>query len=146
MNRIDYELGFASADGSWNNADGLGAAKAVLVGCNTKCNAAHPFSRTKRDACKAKCTAVYNAKINMINATRTAVESATDAALTQQMGNIATEIIPSPPPAPNDSTKVSEEVIVEEGKSGMSTGMKVGIGVGVIALIIVGVIILKKKK
>ena len=51
MHQLDYELGFISEDeyGDWNSADGMGRAKAALIGCNTKCSIAHPFNKSKRN-------------------------------------------------------------------------------------------------
>jgi len=57
MHIVDYQLGLNPVE-SWSNGDGA----AALAACNTKCTVAHPFNSTKRDACKAGCTATHAAK------------------------------------------------------------------------------------
>ena len=59
MQRIDYELGLATHEEDFSGADGLGAAKAVLIACNTGCSMTHPFTKSKRNSCKAKCGAIF---------------------------------------------------------------------------------------
>ena len=150
MNNVDYELGLATieegdyyhTDEDWNSADGRGKAKIGLVACNTKCNARHPFNRTKRDECKGKCEAAYNAKIAYIN------------------DSLSGDTIPQykidPPTNQTDSNQDTSGSGIDNrssdgngngnGKKGLSTGAKIGIGVGVLVLIIATVVIVRKQK
>jgi len=152
MNNVDYELGLATieegdyyhTDEDWNSADGRGKAKIGLVACNTKCNARHPFNRTKRDECKGKCEAAYNAKIAYID----------DSLGGDTIPQYAIKI--DPPTNQTDSNqdtsgsgsdnRSSDGNGNGNGKKGLSTGAKIGIGVGVLVLIIATVVIVRKQK
>ena len=175
MNKLDYELGFSSADGDWNNADGMLAAKAALVACNTKCNISHPFNRGKRDDCKGKCEAAYSAKTEYITDVIQAPSSQSKTpTLDSSRAKDEYTSIPCPsgmnhygdgsacvdssgnkcanvgnPTLERCSTASSGSGTMSESsdsKGGMSTGLKIGIGVGALALIVVAVIIIKKRK
>ena len=175
MNRIDYELGFAKkASEGFNSADGLGIAMAKKTACNTACNVRHLVSRTKRDACKAKCTSEYNHLINLINSQITPIESVVADALTQQSGAVATATSAVPVATPIipkrkkmlggrpvrvlsqaeiDAGLAEEGILVEDDiraaedeSAGMSMGVKIGIGLAVVALVGGAIWYMKKKK
>ena len=155
MNRIDYELGLMSSEEDFQNADGVGIAKAVRAACKAKC---FPIlnSRKKSD-CRSKCDAAYNAKINYIQnsqltATAADVENAAAAAAAaatpKPLGiesikplGIASIVAPKRPQETAETTSSNDS-----DKKGLGTGAKICIGVGVIALIIGGVFLLKRKK
>lgn len=83
MHQLDYELGLKSADEDWNDADGRGAAKAVLIACIAKCKLSHPFNKSKRLSCEGKCNAAYAAKISYIDSNISQDSSALEEAKAQ---------------------------------------------------------------
>lgn len=150
MNRLDYELGFSHSDGDWSGADGMAAAKAVLVGCIVKCTAAHPLNKDKRDDCKGKCQAAYEAKTNYIIENIQAPQPVLNSGIKGTLYVAPTSgQNPTPPSYDNSGTTntgSNNDNSLSQDKASLSTGVKIGIGVGVLALIIVGGIIIFKRK
>ena len=98
MHQVDYELGLVQSE-EWDSADGMGAAKAALVICNGGCLTKHPFNKSKRNACKGKCSAVYAAKIAYIEkqkAAQAAADTAYQSTLAQDVGAVTTKEISQP--------------------------------------------------
>ena len=115
----------------WNNADGIGRAKAAFLACNAKCNLAHPFNKSKRLSCRGKCEAAYSAKISYIDSNISQDSSALDEA----ESILAEEVVET-------NQRSSEE---ETKKAGLGTGAMIGIGVGVLVLVVGGILIMRKK-
>jgi len=161
MNRIDYELGLADEQygEEFNSADGLSVAKAVKMACSAKCN--FIIRKSKRNSCFGKCSAAYNAKVSYINANISTVTADESAAAAAEAVAAAAAAAAAEAAAEN-ATAAAAALAAQTGagertaaagtkaagedpkKTGLSTGAKIGIGVGV--LVLVGGILLMRKK
>lgn len=144
MHQVDYQLGLDAAE-DFDNAAGAGA---LLVACNTKCQVAHPFSKTKRLACKSVCEQKYAVRQETgqtfgVNKTIAAAEQGSALA---QAEAIAAEAEAAELAKAGLTTKsASTDGGSEEKKAGLGTGAMIGIGVGVLVLV-VGIVLITRKK
>ena len=133
MHQIDYELGLASEEEEWDNAEGRGKAQVARAGCMTGCRLKHLFSKAKRKTCDRACDAKYQSKIAAIDSAYDWVEpDLTDTAISIGRPNLQT-----PSNGGNGAT---------EKKEGLGTGAMIGIGMGVLALIMIGGFMIMRKK
>ena len=141
MHQVDYQLGLYSAgEDEYENADG----KVLLAACNTKCTLAHPFSKTKRDACKQTCATKFEVrqetgKILGVNKYLKEQEGAAAGAESEaaEAASIDEENI--------TTGKRSKESSETETAGGLGTGAMIGIGVGAVVIIgLVGYLVMRK--
>ena len=143
MNPFDYYIR-SSEEESWNNATG---AAALLTACNTKCNLIplkperNAFRRRKArvSSCKDVCRSKFEARTDTYIATPT-TQKVMEAAQGQQQGAQGLDsAIVQYEDAASSVTKT------EASKAGLSTGAMIGIGAGVVAVILLGAVLLRRK-
>ena len=153
---IDAELGLAPYD-NFSDADGRGAAKAALAAGLAACQLKHPFSKSKRNACREEKQRLYAAKIaaidGIVGSQYSTAPVATGTAIkpkpVSQTKELPKEMPESPASArltvaerPEETTNGAEGDVSE---SGMSMNTKILIGVGAAVLLIGGYMYMKKK-
>ena len=146
MHQVDYELGLNSSEEEWNDATG---AAALRASCRLGCNGKHPFNRGRRDACKAACDQRYEVRMETgktwgvrkeisgreAQAAAAAEEAAAAAAAAEEAAQIQAK-----------SGLVQGGASGGAKKAGLGTGAMIGIGAGVLAILVMGVLLIRKNK
>lgn len=128
MNRLDYELGFASAKNNYSNADGMGQYKACIV----KCGVLHPFNQKKRQACQEGCGAQLQAR-QPTTTTLIAEQREAESDMAQQLGQqgLGVDLLEQEA----DKKAVTKTDSEPTKKAGLGTGAIVGISLGTLAIL-----------